>query len=92
MIQRNKNFWTNDQGRLELVQTCVLNKNDPSALIKWLNETVRIVSSWRRVKYFGKLKWDRVYSMLIHLSGSTAPHEKPYMSPQVSSMKCEIVR
>ena len=78
MIQRNKNFWTNDQGRHELWQ------------IKWSNETVRIVSSWRHVKYFGKLKWDRVHSMLIHLSGSTAPHEKPYMSPQVSSMKCEV--
>ena len=65
-------------------------RNDPSALIKWSNETVRIVSSWRHVKYFGKLKWDRVHSMLIHLSGSTAPHEKPYMSPQVSSMKCEV--
>ena len=65
-------------------------RNDPSALIKWSNETVRIVSSWRHVKYFGKLKWDRVHSMLIHLSGSTAAHEKPYMSPQVSSMKCDV--
>ena len=53
-------------------------RSDPSALIKWSNETVRIVSSRRHVKYFGKLKWDRVHSMLIHLSGSTAPHEKPY--------------
>ena len=65
-------------------------RNDPSALIKWSNETVRIMSSWRHVKYFGKLKWDRVHSMLIHLSGSTAPHVKPYMGPQVSSMKCEV--
>ena len=47
-------------------------RNYPSALIKWSNETVRIVSSWRHVKYFGKLKWDWVHSMLIHLSGSTA--------------------
>ena len=65
-------------------------RNDPSASIKRSNETVRIVSSWRHVKYFGKLKWDRVHSMLFHLSGSTAPQEKPYMSPQVSSVKCEV--
>ena len=86
MIQRNKNFWTNDQGRMNFDRLACW-RNDPD---KWSNETVHIVSSWRHVKYFGKLKWDRVHSMLIHLSGSTAPHEKPYMSPQVSSMKCEV--
>ena len=87
MIQRNKNFWTNDQGRMNFDRLACW-RNNPD---KWSNETVRIVSSWRHgIKYFGKLKWDRVNSMLIHLSGSTAPHEKPYMSPQVSSMKCEV--
>ena len=84
MIQRNKNFWTNDQGMQAWTWTD-LHVEDPSALIKCSDENVRIMS-WCHAKYLGKLKWDRVHSMLIHLSGSTAPHEKPSMSPHVSSM------
>ena len=43
MIQRNKNFWTNDQGRHELGRTG-LRIEDPSALIKCSDENVRIMS------------------------------------------------
>ena len=54
-------------------------RNGPSTF-KWSDETVPIVS-WRHVKYLGIFK---VGSSSFY--GSTAPQEKPSMSPHVTSM------